>query len=302
MAHDPTAGRGYGSSASTRASSRTLDDLVPASISTDARSPLVIITDGTGSMGEFPEKIFAKLPLLDLGIEDYLEDASIAFGMIGDAGSDTYALQMQGFGRGKDLEKALKNIVIQGGGGGNKRESYDLAALYCARNVEMPNAKKPVLIFIGDEGLYDRINPTWASMHARVDLKEALSTKDVFDDLKNRFSVYCIRKHYESTGGDRMSPTDVAMQKQWESYLGPGRIAVLNDPQRVVDVIFGLLAVETGKVDFFTEELTDRQTPAQVATVMKSISMMDSTKGLPKGNSKLLRSGNTKKTSTALGK
>lgn len=39
----------------------------------------------------------------------------------------------------------------------------------------------------------------------------------------------------------------------------------------LVDVIFGILAGATGKIDEFKKELTDRQTPAQVTTVLTSL-------------------------------
>ncbi len=200
-AYDPNAGRGYGgSSGSTRASvaakSRTLDDLVPAKLTTNARSPLVVVVDGTGSMGEFPNVMFEKLPLLDLGINDYLDDCEISFAMVGDAGSDKYPLQVQPFAKGKTLVDTLNKLKIEKGGGGNEIESYDLAGLYYARNVEMPNATKPVLVWVCDEGIYDKVDTEWAKDHARSDLEKKIPTKELFEDLKRKYSVYCIRKHY----------------------------------------------------------------------------------------------------------
>lgn len=266
----------------------SLDDLVPKTISTNARSPVVILTDGTGSMGEFPKVIFEKLPLLDLGIKDYLDDVEISVAMIGDAYCDKYPLQVRPFTKGTGLVDALGNLQIESGGGSGAEESYDLGALYYARNCDMPKATKPVLIFIGDEGIYKSIESSQAKDWARVDSPPAKSA-DLFKELQQKFSVYCIRKSYGHDGKSNFtSAQDQKIQQQWESYIGSDRIAILNDPRRVVDVIFGLLAYETNKEGFFKKELTERQKPEQVETVMKSmLTIGKSRKALPPGKSVL---------------
>ncbi|HIH24302.1 TPA: VWA domain-containing protein [Candidatus Woesearchaeota archaeon] len=231
----------------------------------------MIVTDGTGSMGDFPKVIFEKLPLLDLGIADYLDDVEISVAMIGDAQYDARPLQVQPYTKGKGLVGALNNLVIEGGGGGNQTESYDLAALYYARNADMPKATNPVMIFICDEGIYPQVDANWAKDYAKVDIDKKMKTDALFEELKNKYSVYCIRKHYGDHSGDKMQGADLAVHKQWERYVGAERIAMLDDPRRVVDVIFGLLAYETNKMDFFKKELSFRQTPAQVEAVMKSM-------------------------------
>lgn len=250
---------------------------VPDSLVTQAKSPLVIICDGTGSMGDFPEWIKKKLPLLDLGINDYVEDCEFSVAIVGDAECDSKGLQVQGFTKGIGLVDVLKNLEIEGGGGSNECESYDLAALYYARKVEMPKAVTPVLIYIADEGVYSTVNHGWAKKWAHVDLDKTLRSTDLFEELKKKFSVYCIRKHYgNQVKNDAMYGSNLKIHHQWENLIGADRIAILNDPQRVVDVIFGLLAYETNKVDFFTKELEDRQMkdkdgPEKIAIVQKSM-------------------------------
>lgn len=283
---DPAAGRGYSAPASfssvpsggtslPRSVSTPKGDLVPDKLVVTAKSPLVVVTDGTGSMGEFPETIFKKLPLLDDGVKDYLDDPAISYAMVGDAGYDRYPLQVQPFGLGKEMVDRLNNLVIEGGGGGNKTESYELAALYYARNVEMPNATKPVLIFICDEGVEHLVNPDRALTCAKVELSEKLTTGALFKELAQKYSVYCIRKHYMHSGayldGDKRVGLNATIHKQWEDLIGEERVALLDDPKRVVDVILGLLAAETGKMDFFTKEINHRQTKDQVKTVFKAM-------------------------------
>jgi hypothetical protein len=265
----PSAGRGYSGSP---ASSVPATNLVPDKVTTNAKSPLVVVVDGTGSMGQFPKIIFQKLPLLDDGVDDYLDDCEISYACVGDAGSDKYPLQVQPFGKGKQMVDTLNKLIIEGNGGGNQEESYELAALYYARNAEMPKANKPILIYVCDEGIYSKVNADWAKKFAKVAGAGGLTREKLFEELQTKYSVYVIRKHYcNGVSGDKMTGSNLAIHKQWESLVGADRMAILNDPKRVVDVILGLLAHETGKVDFFKKEIEWRQTPDQVKTVYKSM-------------------------------
>jgi|GEM_PF-1093814 len=256
---DPVAGRGYDAPVSDRYSPlHSYVEAVPKTLTTDARSPLMILTDGTGSMGDFPQKIFSKLPLLDLTIDDYLDGAEISFGLVQDY-CDTLPLQMRPFGRKLDLKAHLGSINIQGGGGGNECEAYELAALYAARNVEMPKAtRKPILIYVCDEGIYPSISPVDAS-RVHVDLKRNLQTKELFEELNKKWSVYCIRKHYNGLDGEQMVGSDLQIHQQWEEYVGRGRIAILPNADRVVDLIFMLVGYETNQTDKALQELNERQ-------------------------------------------
>lgn len=261
-AYDVHVGRSY---ADATTAGKTATDLVPAKLTTNSPAPLIILCDVTGSMGEWPAVIFSKLPYLDIEGKEYLgPDMEICFGAVGDAMSDRYPLQMQPFGRGQDLKASLKELIIEGGGGGQNRESYELAGLYCARNIETPNATKPIIIFIGDEALYDHVTKSTARM-AHVDLDcSVISTKQIFSELTQKFSVYVIRKTYLRD--------DNVIHGQWIELLGSENVAKLEAADRVIDVIFGILAKETGKVDYFKAEIEGRQTPEQVNTVYKSLS------------------------------
>lgn len=255
--YDAHVGRSYDDA---KSSGKDPKDYVPSSLETKSESPLVIACDVTGSMGDWPATMFSKLPYLDLEGKEYLgKGMEISFAAIGDAYCDSYPLQVRQFVGGKSLEKELKGLVIEGGGGGQVQESYDLGAVYYANNVKMPNAINPIFIFIGDEGLYDGIDLGQAKEWARVDYKQRTSTKQVMEDLKKKYSVYLIRKPYNTGSGDGMSGTDRNIYNQWASYLGEDHIAILPNASRVVDVIFGILAKETDRVDYFRKELTERQ-------------------------------------------
>ena len=76
-------------------------------------------------------------------------------------------------------------------------ESYDLAALYYARRVEIPKAINPIFIFIGDEKLYDFISKDAAKEWARTSLEGRTSVASVIGELKQKYSVYAVLKPYD---------------------------------------------------------------------------------------------------------
>lgn len=267
--YDAHAGRSYHDAV---AKGKDKSDLLEKSIKTSCTNPLIIITDVTGSMGEWPKWIFSKLPYLEIEGKEYLgKDLEIAFGAFGDAYSDNYPLQMRRFGSGTDLKTRLEELVIEGNGGGTMHESSELAALYCAHKVSMPKAIKPIVVLITDEKPYDFISPDDAKTVAGVTLEKRMSCKEVFDLLKQRFAVYLVRKPYHLDSGNAMSADDQAIRTRWVNLLGEDHVCDLPDAQRVVDVIFGILAKETGRIDYFKEEIEDRQKPDQVKTVYKSL-------------------------------
>lgn len=302
---DDIRGRSY---AKAKATGKTAKDYIEPTVSTQSRSPLVIISDVTGSMGAWPATIFSKLPYLEIEARDeYLGvDLEICFAAVGDAYSDDYPLQVRPFTSGTDLAQRLKELNIEGGGGNQTCETYELAALYFATQCEMPNATNPILIFIGDESPYDVITADHAEAYVGVKPGKRLTTKKVFEQLKEKFAVYLIRKPYGHSDVDNMDATNKKILADWTKLLGSEHIATLPSADRVVDVIFGILAKETERVDYFKEELEGRQNDGQVKTVYKSLKtvhLLDgkpTRKALPAGASRLMNDSDGKATESLI--
>jgi hypothetical protein len=284
--YDRHVGRSYSAA---RSDNKRAGDLVPDKITTESTAPLTILVDVTGSMGDWPAVMFSKLPYMDNECKEYLgEDMEISFAAVGDVTSDVYPVQVRPFAKGRDLEKQLKELVIEGNGGGQARESYEVTALYYAHNAEMPNAERPIMIIIGDEGFYDTISKAHAKI-ANVKLASAVDTVDLFEELRQKFSIYLIRKPYSHYSGE-----DAHIQREWERLLGKEHIATLSAPERVVDVIFGILAKEKDMLDYFKGEIEDRQRPDQVKTVYKSLETvhaLPAKKPIPKDGKSVFHKG-----------
>ncbi len=255
------------------------ESLVPDEVSTDCESPLVIAIDVTGSMEEWPITIFSKLPYLEHEADEYLgTDVEISFAAIGDhTCSDRYPLQVQPFVRGSALKESLEKLIHEKGGGGDSDESYELAGLYYAKNCHTPKSiRKPLMIIIGDEGIHSILAKADADRLCKTDIEESrLTPQEIFCELRKKFEVYIIRKPYQ-VFDNHGSAANTRVQNLWESLLGADHVVSLPDPQRVVDVIFGILGQFTGRYDEFVEELNERQGKdkdgqAKINVVLKSL-------------------------------
>lgn len=90
---------------------------------------LAVLFDVTGSMGGVPRTLQAKLPGL-LGLlmrKGYVEHPQILFGAVGDATCDRAPLQIGQFESDNRMADDLGRILLEGGGGGQLTESYELA-------------------------------------------------------------------------------------------------------------------------------------------------------------------------------
>lgn len=262
--------------------------LIPDKLICKAENPVVIACDVTGSMGEWIATIFSKLPYLEHEGKVYLgDDMEISFAAIGDVFNDRYPLQVQPFSSGISMKESLEKLVHEKGGGGTSEESYDLAAMYYANNAEFPNSiRKPIMIIIGDEGVYSFIAKDHAETWAKVSLQDRMEVKELFALLRKKYNVWIVRKPYMSTT-NYPSSAETRIQSQWCELLGDDHVVSLPEADRVVDVIFGILAQETGKNDYFEKELKERQGKDvdgahKINVVLNSLHNATAKKSMPK--------------------
>ncbi|MHA2295367.1 MAG: hypothetical protein ACXAEU_08495 [Candidatus Hodarchaeales archaeon] len=241
---------------------------------TEARFPLVVAVDVTGSMSTLPSIIFEKLCILYNEAQFFLpnhlkEDFEISFAAIGDAYTDSSPIQVTDFGEGYELDSNIKSLHPEGGGGGQARESYELIAYFYAKHCEMPGNRredpKPMLIIIGDEGYYSKINRQHVKILIGDDEPTDIITKKVFEELKVKFDVYILRVQYFDNKKERQ------IHEAWQKVLEPEKVILMKEPRRVVDTILGLIAAHVDQFNDFRERIEIRQTPEQVKQVYQSL-------------------------------
>lgn len=228
-------------------------------VSTKSTHPLVVCCDHTGSFRKEVGIILEKLPLLGNEAKRYMPQGEICFSLIGDARSDSFPLQVRDFKKGKPLDAELKQLWPEGDGG-DTPESYDLAAYYFANHCEMPNATKPLFVWILDANTRDMLEADHIREFIGDDAQSDLNSKDVLRRLSDKFEVYVLLKK----GGPRGF---------WSSLYGADNVIDLDEPRDIIEMIIGILAGEAGEYEDFELRSGKRHSdrPDRVSRVKKSL-------------------------------
>ena len=161
--------------------------------------PIAVLFDVTGSMGGVPRVLQTKLPQL-LGLltrKGYATDPQILFGAIGDATCDRVPLQVGQFESDNRMDDDLGRIVLEGGGGGQKTESYELAMYFMARHTALDcwrsAGRRGYLFLIGDEMAYPKVKPREVADVIGDDARASRSRpRRSIAELQRTFDVYFI--------------------------------------------------------------------------------------------------------------
>ena len=93
---------------------------------------VAVLFDVTGSMGRVPRILQENLCQL-MGLllrKGYLAHPQILIGGVGDATCDRAPLQVGQFESGIEIDEDLAKLWLEGGGGGQQTESYELAMYF----------------------------------------------------------------------------------------------------------------------------------------------------------------------------
>ena len=97
--------------------------------------PVAQLFDVTGSMGDIPRALQAKLPILPESLRlSGVTGVQILSGAVGDEHTDTAPLQVGQFETDVRIDDWLNRIWLEGMGGHNGGESYGLALYFMARH------------------------------------------------------------------------------------------------------------------------------------------------------------------------
>ena len=218
-----------------------------------------VLFDVTGSMGGVPRVLQTKLADLHglLLRKRYVDHPQIMFGAIGDAYSDRVPLQVGQFESDNRMDEQLGEIVLEGGGGGQMRESYELAMYFMAHHTALDchekRGKRGYLFIIGDEMPYPTVNQQQVSRilghRAGVEAARpgrdgfpATPIEDVVRDLTRKFDVYYILPEGSSyVGNDEVLGA-------WRALLGQNVIQ-LDDLDAVCETIALTIGLAEDRID-----------------------------------------------------
>lgn len=169
---------------------------------------IAVLFDVTGSMRAVPRALQARLPQL-LGLlirKGYATDPQILFGAIGDATCDRAPLQIGQFESDNRMDDDLSRILLEGGGGGQRTESYELAMYFMARHTSIDcyqkRGKRGYLFLIGDEMAYPRVKRQEADRIIGDGLQEDIPLAGIVTELTRTWDTYYILPAGASYAGD----------------------------------------------------------------------------------------------------
>ncbi|WP_043718916.1 hypothetical protein [Kutzneria sp. 744] len=210
--------------------------------------PIAVLFDVTGSMGVVPRIMQGKLGRLHglLRSKGYADDPQVLFGGIGDADCDRVPLQIGQFESDNRMDEQLRHILLEGGGGGQKSESYELAAYYMVQHVATDawdkRGRRGYLFLIGDELNKPRLSARQVREVIGDNVGQDISVESVYRELAARWHVFYILPKQSSYYGD----PEIAAH--WTTLLGE-RFLRLEDPGAVCELIALMVGVGEGRID-----------------------------------------------------
>ncbi|MDN3353318.1 hypothetical protein [Actinomadura sp. DC4] len=209
---------------------------------------IAVLFDVTGSMGNVPRTLQSKLPGL-LGLlmrKGYVEHPQILFGAVGDATCDRAPLQIGQFESDNRMDDDLGKILLEGGGGGQMTESYELAMYFMARHTAMDcldkRGRRGYLFLIGDELAYPKVKKREVGKVIGDELTEDIGVAEIVAELKLKYDVYfIIPEGSYNSGDDRLADF-------WRTHLGQNVIR-LDDLDAVCETIALTVGLAEDAVD-----------------------------------------------------
>ncbi|MEM6782684.1 MAG: hypothetical protein AAF624_03005 [Bacteroidota bacterium] len=246
--------------------------------------PIGVFFDVTGSMGSIPRMLQTKLGALmrTLVARGYVAHPQVLFGAVGDAYTDRVPLQVGQFESGLEMDDDLSRIVIEGGGGGQVHESYELALYFFARHTATDawdkRRKKGYLFLMGDEMPYDAVRRDQVQALLGDRMEASRPIEHLIAEVQERYHLFFLTV---TQGHHGRSPR---VQQRWRDLLGE-RALLLDDPEAVSETI----ALQVGLVEGTVQDLghaADDLVAAgfdanAVRTASKAVAKYDATSTFP---------------------
>lgn len=206
---------------------------------------IVFALDVTGSMGEIPKQLARReLPtfMKVLG-ECHVDDPQILFVGIGDATSDSAPLQVGQFESTAALmDQWLTWSYLEGGGGGQRMESYELALYFLAQHTDMDcfrkRKKRGYLFMTGDELPYPAVSKHEVDGVIGDELDDDVPIGAVVAAVQKTFEPFFLVPDLDRRRG---------CERIWRDLLGD-RVICMESPGDTCFVAAGAVALNEGAV------------------------------------------------------
>lgn len=210
-------------------------------------TPIAVLFDVTGSMGDVPRIMQASLcTLMNLCLrKGYVDDPAILIGGIGDAKCDRVPVQIGQFESGNEIENDLNNLYLEGGGGGQKTESYELGLYFLARKVSLDcyekHGKKGYAFLIGDEMPYPKVSRREVRRVFGDTLQADIPLRQILDEAQKKFEIFSILPNLTSYYHD------MEVNECWKAMFGQNALR-LEDPTAISELIASTIGLSENSI------------------------------------------------------
>lgn len=217
-------------------------------------TPIIIGLDVTGSMG-FVAEYIAKTGLAKLMGDIYetrpVPDPHILFAGVGDVRAyDKAPLQVSQFEPDIKIIEQLRTLYLEGGGGGNREESYDLPWYFAANKTVHDSfdkrGEKGFIFTIGDEPPPEQ--PLTAAQIKQLfgegsgDLPVPASIKATLAAAQETYTVF----HIVAEEGDFFSRRPEEVTKKWNDLMG-ANVLYMKNCKDLPEIILATLRISNGE-------------------------------------------------------
>ncbi len=211
-------------------------------------TPIIVAVDQTGSMGFLAEVLIRKgLGVLIEEIYDRapVPDPHIMLMAVGDAWCDQAPLQVTQFESDIRLASQLSKFYIEGGGGGNAYESYNLPWYFAATRTKCDAIKKRgkrgYLFTVGDEPPPPILKKEHVKNFLGAGLQKDISTRELLAFAGRDWDIY----HIMIEEGSYFRHSGEKTKSAWRALLGQKAIG-LADHKDLSELIVSTISVAEG--------------------------------------------------------
>lgn len=234
---------------------------------------IIVALDVTGSMGINAEQLARNG--LGVMVEEIIKrkpvsDPHVMCMGIGDIKYDSAPLQVTQFEADITIAEDLKNIYLEGGGGGNCFESYNLAWYFAALNTSIDcyekRGKKGYLFTLGDEEApEDLLASEIRKVFGNQETKDYTS-EQLLNMASKMYHVY----HIVVKQGSHARHYFDDVMKSWKELLGQ-RVLVLEKNEDLAEVIVSTIEVNEGRA---IKDVIDSWSPDKALSVKTAITQL----------------------------
>jgi len=170
--------------------------------------PVMLAIDVTGSMGSTAMEVASALNPIMTSLYEKVKDVQFCILGIGDLECDRAPIQISQFESDIRIAEQLDKLYFEGGGGGNRYESYTAAWYMGLKHTKLDctkRNKKGIIITMGDEPCNPILHKDEIKAFIGDDIQADVLSKDLYEEASKIFDIYHIDVEHSSYSNYNLS-------------------------------------------------------------------------------------------------